>query len=1232
MSSRVRGCEPLEPRRPLDGAAALELQAEAPSRSQPGNGHQWSIVDAQTAAGSFSGATGPEQQFLQLLTSAGQDSPYGSVAAPAAPFVEFELQVAASGPYDLKLRVAGTSSASDSLWAEIATGALADSQGNLAVGQALRVETNATGAFELRSAGRWNLAAGAHTLRLAMRESGVAVDSLVLAPALVVPPTGSLEIPAEGFARRSEGSGHRWWLVDRETPGVGNLTGSPPTATGYLQLLTLAGQDSPQGSVAVPNAPAVEYDLQVSAAGSYGLQLSVTGLSSASDSLWVEVPTGGLQDPAGNVAAGGALRIETNASGQFEWRDAGLWQLAPGTHRIRVSMRESGVALAALRVTAGDATPPTLDLVDVAPDPRNAPVDAIDLVFSEPITGLDRGDLLLDLYLDGKGTLLTPDQTLTTSDNRTWTLHGLAPITAAPGLYTLSLAAATSGIRDLAGNLLAKNAAERWTVDLVAPTVRLETVYPDPRATGVASLAAVFSEPVRGLRTDHLALTRNGGAPLPVASVSTADGRIWTIAGIDELDDGDYSLELTASAEIVDAAGNPLLTGATTTWQLDRTPPTVSVGGVEPALRTTPIDAVTIVLGEPAPFDLSRITLLVDGLAVAWTEQSLSSADGLTWSLQGLASLTAAAGHYQLVATAADALGNLGAGSVNWVVDLAPPVASLPAVPSPRNSAVNSLAIDFDEGVTGFDLADVSLQRDGGPNLLTESQTLTQAGLRWTLGGLSGLTSLSGTYRLTLTAAGSGIVDLVGRALETDASASWVVDTLAPTVDIIDVAPDPRTVAADQLEIFFSEPVRGFDLADLLLDLEGDGLGNLLTAAQTLTTTDGQRWTVGNLAPLQSAPGRYTLSLKNSGTGIADLAGNALVGATYDQWTIDVAPPTVDVVDVAPDPRSSWASPLLIVFSEKVTGFDLGDLSLTRDGGPNLLTSAQTFASNDQKTWYLGNLSSLTAPEGVYTLTLNAATAGIVDLAGNPLATGADETWTVATYLYVTVGDLRIAFDPRYNYFPAKLERGGLPLMDYDGSTNGAVISLAGVGFVGGQHGHETLEAISFVVDGVPQPVAGAGIFSAQAATLTRTTVLGGAYRLTHTLSISADGIDDHVSLAGLDATKIVDKFYAFLGSRNNRLTSWTAYGQSGEELAHGETTSEAGTTYLPVGTWKVEQYDLQMHDGVLTEWDVPDLMPSAFIVDRSTDNKLYLDLLGLYGPADKQLEFSHRLRFTSGD
>jgi hypothetical protein len=75
--------------------------------------------------------------------------------------------------------------------------------------------------------------------------------------------------------------------------------------------------------------------------------------------------------------------------------------------------------------------------------------------------------------------------------------------------------------------------------------------------------------------------------------------------------------------------------------------------------------------------------------------------------------------------------------------------------------------------------------------------------------------------------------------------------------------------------------------------------------------------------------------------------------------------PTADVVDVAPDPRTTPVGSVQIRFSERVTGFDAADLELTRDGTAlNLLTAAQTLTTGDNITWTLGNLSGVTAAAG----------------------------------------------------------------------------------------------------------------------------------------------------------------------------------------------------------------------------------------------------------------------------
>lgn len=238
-----------------------------------------------------------------------------------------------------------------------------------------------------------------------------------------------------------------------------------------------------------------------------------------------------------------------------------------------------------------------------------------------------------------------------------------------------------------------------------------------------------------------------------------------------------------------------------------------------------------------------------------------------------------------------------------------------------------------------------------------------------------------------------------GRAIdgEVEDYAVDIVDSTAPTVDIVNVTPDPRTTSVDSITIVFSEPVSGFELADLDLDENLDGLGNRLTGSETLTTADNQTFVLSGLAPITENDAKYDLKLIAASSGITDLVGNPLANNAIDSWTkIDAIAPTADVIDVSPDPRmNSPVESIDIVFSEAVTGFDLADLILDRalDGQGNLLTGGESLTSADGITYTLSGLSAITAGIGDYTLTLTAAGSDIKDLAGNALSGDASDTW-----------------------------------------------------------------------------------------------------------------------------------------------------------------------------------------------------------------------------------------------
>jgi subtilisin-like proprotein convertase family protein len=127
--------------------------------------------------------------------------------------------------------------------------------------------------------------------------------------------------------------------------------------------------------------------------------------------------------------------------------------------------------------------------------------------------------------------------------------------------------------------------------------------------------------------------------------------------------------------------------------------------------------------------------------------------------------------------------------------------------------------------------------------------------------------------------------------------------------------------------------------------------------------------------------------------------GNGQLATGRDFGSRDVAPPTGDVLDVTPDPRPGPVDAVSFAFNEAVTGFTVSDLSLTRDGGGNLLpglSSSPSLASSDGGvTWTLTGIGALTGPAGAYQLTLTALNSGIVDAAGNALAGDASDAWTV---------------------------------------------------------------------------------------------------------------------------------------------------------------------------------------------------------------------------------------------
>ncbi len=100
---------------------------------------------------------------------------------------------------------------------------------------------------------------------------------------------------------------------------------------------------------------------------------------------------------------------------------------------------------------------------------------------------------------------------------------------------------------------------------------------------------------------------------------------------------------------------------------------------------------------------------------------------------------------------------------------------------------------------------------------------------------------------------------------------------------------------------------------------------------------------------------------------------------------------TVAVTAISPDPRTTPVTTMTITFSDPVQNFDLGDLTLTRDNGPNLINGNFSLATADNTLFTLTVPAAVTTPGGTYRLAVRVS--DIVNLNGIPLSFDGEDQW-----------------------------------------------------------------------------------------------------------------------------------------------------------------------------------------------------------------------------------------------
>ena len=315
----------------------------------------------------------------------------------------------------------------------------------------------------------------------------------------------------------------------------------------------------------------------------------------------------------------------------------------------------------------------------------------------------------------------------------------------------------------------------------------------------------------------------------------------------------------------------------------------------------------------------------------------------------------------------------------------APTVASISSISSPQSGAIGSVDVTFSEPIdpSTFTTANLGLVLNGGANLIDSSVTIIQdTPATFTIGGLAALTGDDGNYTLSVDA--NGISDLFGDAGTGSMSTSWATGTDVPVVVSIGAGSAALVnTPVDTVDVVLSEPIEPGSFDDTALTLTLNGGPNLITSGVTVAEIDPTTYQIGGLAGLTAIDGDYELSV--SATGLLDGSGNSGVGFLAETWTMDTVGPTIaSLPTFIQSPRNIVVPSIDVVFSEPVdpTTFTYQNITYSKEGGPNLITSGITITQLSPTEFEISNFNNLIYPiDGIYTFTVSAA--GVMDLAGN---------------------------------------------------------------------------------------------------------------------------------------------------------------------------------------------------------------------------------------------------------
>ena len=314
--------------------------------------------------------------------------------------------------------------------------------------------------------------------------------------------------------------------------------------------------------------------------------------------------------------------------------------------------------------------------------------------------------------------------------------------------------------------------------------------------------------------------------------------------------------------------------------------------------------------------------------------------------------------------------------------DITPPVATITLATGqadPTNSSPINFTVTFSEAVTDFVVGDVTIGGTAGAT----TATITPVGSDGTTYNVA-IDDMANDGTATIDVPAGEVHDLAGNlnAASIDSDNSVTYDTTPPvaTITLATGQADPTNSSPINFTVIFSEAVTDFVVGDVTIG----GTAGATTATITPVGSDGTTYNVA----IDDMANDGTATIDVPAGEVHDLAGN-LNAASIDSdnsVTYDTTPPvaTITLATGQADPTNSSPINFTVIFSEAVTDFVVGDVTI---GGTAGATTATITPVGSDGTTYNVAIDDM-ANDG--TATIDVPAGEVHDLAGNLNAASID--------------------------------------------------------------------------------------------------------------------------------------------------------------------------------------------------------------------------------------------------